>query len=88
MAIDLLMGLAGVLIGAGLLLRNTHLATLMKEGDEHYRGHPWLRVFEPTEGPLATESGRFVVFRGWILVSGAGFLAVGAALLARGAFAL
>jgi hypothetical protein len=88
MAVDLVMGFAGVLIGAALVLRNTQLAALMKEGDEHYRGHPWLRVFEPTGGPLATDSGRVTAFRAWILVSGAGFVAVGAALLVRGGLAL
>ena len=88
MAIDLVMGAASALIGLALLVNSTQLAALMKEGDDRYRGHPWLRAFEPSDGPLATDAGRVTAFRAWIIASGAGFLAVGAALAARGALGL
>ena len=88
MAIDLAMGAASALIGLALLVNNAQLAALMKEGDDRYREHPWLRAFEPTDGPLATDAGRFVAFRAWIITSSAGFLAVGAALALRGALGL
>ncbi len=84
MVTDLVMGIAAVLIGSALFTENPTLASYMKEGDDRYRGHPWLRLFEPTRGPLATESGRILAFRIWIGGSGAGFLAVGAGLIFRG----
>jgi hypothetical protein len=88
MAIDLVMGVLGALIGVALLAGNARLADLLKEGDDQYRHHPWLQAFEPSDGPLATDAGRIAAFRGWFIVSGAGFLAVGAALMVRGALAI
>ena len=88
MVIDLVMGVVAVLLGTALYSGNATLAAHMTDGDDRYRGHPWLRAFEPTDGPLATEDGRIKAFRGWILVSAAGFVAVGAALAARGGVAL
>jgi hypothetical protein len=86
MAIDMVMGVASTLIGVALLARNVQLAALMKEGDDRYRGHPWLRAFEPSDGPLATDAGRIAAFRAWVLASAAAFVAIGAALVARGVF--
>jgi hypothetical protein len=83
MAVDLIMGALGALIGLSLLARNEVLAAYMKEADDRYRSHPWLQAFEPTGGPLATDSGRITAFRAWMVVSGAAFLAVGLALLGR-----
>lgn len=40
------------------------------------------------EGSLATDAGRVAAFRAWLLVSAAGFVVVGAALVARGALGL
>lgn len=85
MTVDLAMGALGALIGIALLVRASHLAHLMREGDERYRDHPWLQVFEPDSGPLATDQGRVQAFRVWIVVSGAAFMAMSAGLLARGA---
>jgi hypothetical protein len=87
MAVDLLMGALGALIGIGLLLRNAQLAALLKEGDDQYRHHPWLSAFEPSDGPLATDAGRVMAFRGWYIVCGAGFALIGAALVVRAALA-
>ena len=84
MVIDLVMGITAILIGTALYTESATLASYMKEGDEHYRGHPWLRAFEPTQGPLATDEGRVKAFRIWIGGSGAAFVAVGAALILRG----
>ncbi len=82
------MGLVGMTLGVLLLTQNTTLALFMKEGDDKYRGHPWLRAFEPQSGPLATDAGRIAAFRAWVLVTAAGFLAVGAGLALRGAITL
>ena len=83
MVIDLVMGIVAILIGTALYAQNPTLASYMKEGDDRYRGHPWLQAFEPTQGPLATDAGRILAFRIWIGGTGAAFVAVGAALLLR-----
>ena len=88
MTVDLLMGLMSLALGAVLTAQNGHLAAQMKAGDDDLRGHPWLRVFEPTDGPLATEAGRITAFRAWILASAAGFVVVGSGLLLRFALAV
>ena len=85
MAIDVVMGLSALLIGAGLLLHNHALATFLREADERYRQHPWVQVFEPAEGWLASDHGRTTVFRGWYVTSGAAFVAVALGLLGRAA---
>jgi hypothetical protein len=84
MLIDLVMGIVAVLIGTALFTENAALAAHMKDGDDRYRGHPWLQAFEPSRGPLATDTGRVLAFRIWIGGSGALFIAVGAALVLRG----
>ena len=83
MATDLIMGLVALSIGAALIVRNGDLAALLREADERWREHPWVQAFEPAEGWLATDRGRTVVFRGWYVASGAGFLAVALGLLLR-----
>jgi hypothetical protein len=88
MAIDLVMGVLGAMIGVGLLLGNANLALLLKEGDERYRDHPWLQAFEPSDGPLATDAGRVTAFRAWFVVCGAGFVVVGVALMVRAGLAI
>ncbi len=85
MTVDLVMGALGALIGTALLVRRTHLAHLLREGDERYRDHPWLQAFEPGSGPLATDQGRVEAFRVWFVVTGAAFMAMSVALLVRGA---
>jgi hypothetical protein len=88
MTIDLVMGALGALIGTALILRSALLAGYMKEGDDRYREHPWIQLFEPSGGPLATDDGRVAAFRTYFIVAGAGFLAVSAALLARATLGL
>ena len=88
MTIDLVMGALGTLMGLALILRSSELAQYMKEGDDRYREHPWLQAFEPTTGPLATDSGRIVAFRAYVIIAGAGFLLVSAALVARASLGL
>ena len=88
MTIDLVMGALGALMGAALILRSAQLAGYMKEGDDRYREHPWIQVFEPTTGPLATDDGRVAAFRAYFIVAGAGFLAISAALVGRAALGL
>ena len=83
MTIDLVMAALGALIGTALVLRSAQFAAYMKEADDRYREHPWIQVFEPTGGPLATDGGRITAFRAYFLLSGAGFLLVGAALAGR-----
>ena len=88
MTIDLVMGALGALIGAALILRSAQFAEYMKEGDDRYREHPWLQVFEPTTGPLATDNGRIVAFRAYVVVAGAGFVLISAMLVARATLGL
>ncbi len=88
MTVDLVMGALGALIGISLVLCSSTLAAYMKEGDERYREHPWNQAFEPSTGPLATDDGRVAAFRTYFVIAGAGFLGIGAALLARGLFGL
>ncbi len=77
------MGLAALGIGSALLAFSAPLAHLLREGDEHYRQIPWAQAFEPSDGWLASDTGRWRLFRGWILAGGAGFLCVGTGLLLR-----
>ena len=83
MTVDLVMGALGALIGISLVVRSSQLAGYLKEGDDRYREHPWIQVFEPSGGPLATDDGRVTAFRTYFVVAGAGFLAISAALLGR-----
>ena len=77
------MGAMGLVLALLLLVSNEHLADLMKEGDDRWRGHPVFSRFEPSDGPLATDQGRWWALRAWVLVSGAGFAIVGAGLAGR-----
>ena len=83
MVVDLVMGALAAMIGIALLVRSASLADHMREGDERWRDHPWISAFEPSDGPLATDTGRWWALRAWVLGSGAGFLAVGSGLLGR-----
>ena len=83
MTVDWVMFVVALVAGAALLLRNAQLAALLREADERYREHPWVQVFEPANGPLATERGRFVAFRAYYAVCGGGFLVIATGLLAR-----
>lgn len=83
MTVDLVMGALGELIGMALVLHSAQLASYMKEADDHYREHPWIQVFEPSGGPLATEDGRVTAFRAYFVVAGGAFLALSAALAGR-----
>ena len=84
MLIDLVMGIAGLLLGAALVSFSAPLAHLMREGDERWLEHsPWTRAFEPQSAWLATDSGRWWILRGWLLGAAVGFVVVGAALLLR-----
>jgi len=81
--VDLVMGAVAVGLGLALIGFSAPLADLMKEGDERYRGHPWVEAFEPDQPWLETDSGRWWILRSWLLLSAAGFVAIGALLLLR-----
>jgi hypothetical protein len=83
MTVDLVMGALGALIGMALVLQSAQLASYMKEADDRYREHPWVQVFEPSTGRLATDDGRVAAFRAYFVVAGGGFLAISAALAGR-----
>jgi hypothetical protein len=84
MTVDLLMGVAALLLGLALAGFSAPLADLMREGDERLREqHPWVQAYEPQAGPLATAVGRWWILRSWLLISSAGFVSVGAALVLR-----
>ena len=82
------MGAGSALIGLLLLVRSAALADLMKEGDDQWRGHPVFSRFEPSTGPLATDTGRWWALRAWVLASAVGFVMVGGGLLGRASLAL
>ena len=83
MTIDLVMAALGVLMGTALVVRSAQLALHLKEGDDHYREHPWIQAFEPTQGRLATDDGRVAAFRAYFVVAGAGFILLSAMLAGR-----
>ena len=83
MTIDLVMATLGALIGMALILGSSRLAAYTKEGDDHYREHPWVQSFEPSTGRLATDEGRVAAFRTYYVIAGVGFLGMAAALSAR-----
>ncbi len=84
MVLDLILGAVAVAIGASLLTYRSPLAQLMREGDDHWREqHPWTAAYEPQAAVLSSAEGRLRVFRTWLVVSAAGFAAVGAGLLLR-----
>jgi hypothetical protein len=84
MVLDVALGVVALLIGLWLGVCSGPLADHLQEGDERYRErHPWVESFEPQGGFLATADGRWWILRSWLLASSAGFLGVGAALVAR-----
>ena len=89
MIVDLVMGIAALLIGLWLGVCSAPLADQLQEGDERYReDHPWVESFEPQAGWLATADGRWWILRGWLIASAAGFVIVGCALALRGGLGL
>ncbi len=83
MLLDLVLGPSALVLGALLAIFSAPLATLMREGDDGGRERGWTQAYEPDVGFLETERGRWLIFRGWLLLSAAGFLAVGVGLMAR-----
>ena len=81
--IDLFMGSASLLLGLLLVAFSAPLATQMREGDDRWRDHGWTQTFEPDVGFLASDHGRWWIFRSWLLLSAVGFLAIGAGLVGR-----
>ncbi len=83
MLLDLVLGPSALVLGALLAIFSAPLATLMREGDDGWRERGWTQAYEPDVAFLETERGRWLIFRGWLLLSAAGFLAVGVGLMAR-----
>lgn len=83
MALDLLIGTASLVLAGLLAAYSAPLATLMREGDDGWRERGWTQAYEPDVGLLASERGRWWIFRGWLLLSATGFLAIGAGLVLR-----
>ena len=83
MVLDLVMGYAAILLGGLLVGFSGPLATLMREGDDGWRERGWTQAYEPDVGFLESERGRWLIFRGWLLVSAAGFVMIGAGLVLR-----
>ncbi len=81
--LDLVMGQAALVLGALLVLFSGQLASLMREGDDGWRERGWTQAYEPDVGFLASDRGRWWIFRSWLLVSAGGFLVVGVGLVAR-----
>ena len=82
--LDLVMGYASLLMGALLVVFNSQLATLMREGDDGWRQErSWTQAYEPDVGFLASDRGRWWIFRAWLLVSALGFVVVGFGLVFR-----
>jgi hypothetical protein len=85
MLIDLLMGLSALGIATLMSVFSPRLADLMREGDDRWREQPWTGSFEPDVPFLASDRGRWWIFRAWLLITSAGFLVVGVALVVRAA---
>lgn len=83
MVLDIAMGYGSIILGALLIVFSSQLATLMREGDDGWRERGWTQAYEPNVGFLESERGRWLIFRGWLLVSAGGFLVIGAGLVAR-----
>lgn len=83
MVLDLLIGNASLILGALLAVFSAPLATLMREGDDGWRERGWTQAYEPDVGFLESERGRWLIFRGWLLVSAGGFVMIGAGLVLR-----
>ena len=81
--LDIAMGYSSIVLGALLLLFSGRLATLMREGDDGWRERGWTQAYEPDVAFLESDRGRWWIFRGWLLLSGAGFLVIGAGLVLR-----
>jgi hypothetical protein len=82
--VDLVMGYASLILGALLIVFSGPLATHMREGDDGWRERGWTQAYEPDAPFLATDRGRWWIFRGWLLLSAAGFVVIGIGLVVRG----
>ncbi len=84
MLLDLIIGTSSLLIAVLMGAFSPRLADLMREGDDGWRQRqPWTESYEPDVGFLATDRGRWWIFRGWLLLASAGFLIVGGGLILR-----
>jgi hypothetical protein len=81
--VDLLMSTTALMLGALLAAFSGRLATLMREGDDRWREQAWTQSFEPDVGFLASDRGRWWIFRCWLLLSSVGFFVIGAGLGGR-----
>ena len=83
MAIDLVLGTTSIVLAVLLGVYSPRLADLMREGDDGWRERGWTQAYEPDVGFLESDRGRWWIFRGWLLLSAAGFLVIGAGLVFR-----
>ena len=81
---DLVLGVVALAIGVALAAFSSPLARGLREGDDRWRErHPWTAAYEPQRALTATDRGRLLILRSWLLVSALGFAVVGAGLLLR-----
>ena len=83
MLLDSLMGTTAIVLGALMAFYSAPLAALMREGDERWRENAWTETFEPNVRLLETDRGRWMIFRGWLLLAATGFVTIGAGLVLR-----
>jgi hypothetical protein len=81
--LDLVMGSASIVLGTLLVIFSAPLATLMREGDDGWRERGWTQAYEPDVSFLESDRGRWWIFRCWLFLSAAGFLAIGVGLDGR-----
>ncbi len=84
MELDLFFGILALSIGGALAAFSAPLTEALREGDDRWRDErPWTQSFEP-RALRASERGRFLVFRAYLLTCSSAFIVVGVGLALRG----